>query len=119
LTLPLPDEALNQRSVFLNVPFDQKYQPLFVALIAGLTGIGCTPRCVLEVPSSRDRLDRLVRLIGTCGASVHDLSRVELTRRPFRVPRFNMPFELGLTYMWRAPANTAFFSSRRGRIACR
>jgi hypothetical protein len=84
--------------VFLNVPFDKGYRPLFLALIAGLAALGCEPHCVLEIPSGgQNRLDRIYGLIETCGASVHDLSRVFLSG-PFRVPRFNMPFELGLAY---------------------
>jgi hypothetical protein len=38
----------------------------------------------------------LVRLLGTCKYSFHDLSRVELNTSQPRTPRFNMPFELGL-----------------------
>jgi hypothetical protein len=37
--------------VFLNVPFDPDYEPLFVALIAGLTAFDLTPRTVLEIPA--------------------------------------------------------------------
>jgi hypothetical protein len=87
-----------RQHVFLNVPFDSQYRTLFTALIAGLTGLGCEPHCVLEISSSgRDRLDRIYELITDCGASIHDLSRVTLSG-PLRVPRFNMPFELGLAY---------------------
>ncbi|HEY4592956.1 MAG TPA: hypothetical protein VIJ61_11155 [Thermoanaerobaculia bacterium] len=85
-------------SVFLNVPFDRRYRSSFIALLAGLTALGCEPHCVLEVPSGgQDRLDRIYGLIESCAASVHDLSRVTLSG-PFRAPRFNMPFELGLAY---------------------
>lgn len=88
----------DEQSVFLNVPFDKQYRPLFIALIAALTALGRTPRRVLEVPSSgRNRLERILDLISSCGASVHDLSRVSRSG-PYRVPRFNMPFELGLVY---------------------
>lgn len=87
----------NPKDVFLNVPFDRKYEPLYLALIAGLSGLGLTPRCVLEVPAgARNRLERLFFLLRSCGASIHDLSRVELSREAPRCPRFNMPFELGL-----------------------
>ena len=82
--------------VFINCPFDKDYEELFLALIAGLTGLGLTPRCVLEIPPTRSRLERLFELIERCASSVHDLSRVELSLRRPRVPRFNMPFELGL-----------------------
>ena len=94
----MPALAQDPQSVFLNVPFDRRYTPLFAALISSLTALGRKPRCVLEVPSSgQNRLDRILELIASCGASVHDLSRVSLSRSP-RVPRFNMPFELGMTY---------------------
>ena len=82
--------------VFINVPFDARYESLYLALIAGLCGLGHTPRCVLEMPSEANRLDRIIRLIQKCPASIHDLSRVELDPKSPRCPRFNMPFELGL-----------------------
>jgi hypothetical protein len=78
------------------VPFDRAYEPLFIALVGGLVGLGRRPRCVLELPPSARRLDRIFELVRSCRVSVHDLSRVTLTARPFRAPRFNMPFELGL-----------------------
>ena len=81
--------------MFLNVPFDDEYEPLYVALVAGVTAFGGTPRAVLEIPPQRDRLTRLRAIISECDASIHDLSRVETSGQP-PVPRFNMPFELGL-----------------------
>jgi|HubBroStandDraft_6_1064221.scaffolds.fasta_scaffold350003_2 hypothetical protein len=81
----------DQRSVFLNVPFDQGYEPLFVALISSLVALGRVPRSVLEVPEHGDgRLVRILGLIRSCPVSIHDLSRVGLP------VRFNMPFELGI-----------------------
>ena len=38
----------NRRSVFLNVPFDQGYEPLFVALISTLVALGRVPHSVLD-----------------------------------------------------------------------
>lgn len=94
----MPQASVSSPSVFLNVPFDVRYRPLFISLLAGLTALGCDPHCVLEVPSGgRNRLDRIYNLIASCGASIHDLSRVTLSG-PLRVPRFNMAFELGLAY---------------------
>jgi hypothetical protein len=59
--------------------------------------LGLNPRCVLEIDPDQSRLARIFGLISNCGYSVHDLSRVALSRAGvFRVPRFNMPFELGL-----------------------
>ena len=91
--MPLKTSA---RSVFLNCPFDSQYENLFLALIAGSTALGLTPRCVLEIPTTSARLTRLVKLISQCDYSIHDLSRVQLSGPPPRCPRFNMPFELGL-----------------------
>lgn len=87
--------------VFLNVPFDAKYKDLFLALVTGVVGHGATPRCVLELPSSSSRMVRLKRLIRQCPISFNDLSRVQLSfvAGHGRVPRFNMPFELGMAVM--------------------
>lgn len=82
--------------VFLNVPYDSRYKELYLAFIAGLCGFGLTPRATLEIPGGERRLDRIFRLVRGCRYSFHDLSRVELDRRPPATPRFNMPFELGL-----------------------
>lgn len=87
--------AKRANHVFLNLPFDDDYAPLYVALVAALTAFGITPRSVLEIPPQEPRLDRLRAIILECGASIHDLCRVELSGKP-PVPRFNMPFELGL-----------------------
>jgi hypothetical protein len=79
------------QAVFLNTPYDQAYQPLFVTLVGTLVCLGLKPRCVLEIQEKgQGRLARIFHLLGSCGASIHDLSR---TGRP---ARFNMPFELGL-----------------------
>src|SRR5205814_424744 len=79
-----------------NIPFDQRHERLYIALVAGLAGLGLTARCVLEILPQKDRLSRIVELIRRCQASIHDLSRVELSRGKPRCPRFNMPFEAGL-----------------------
>lgn len=94
----LADAPPFRDSVFLNVPFDKRYEPLFVALVTGLVALRRRPRCVLEVPDAgAGRLSRILELMRSCAASAHDLSRVT-TSGPAgkRVPRFNMPFELGL-----------------------
>ena len=56
---------------------------------------GFTPRFAGEkVDSGLNRLSRIVDLIDECDFSLHDISRTELN--PNRLPRFNMPFELGV-----------------------
>ena len=83
--------------VFINLPFDSGYERLFLAMIAGLVSLGLNPRSVVQIPASSDRLRRLVEIIQECPFSIHDLSRVQLSGTgTFRVPRFNMAFEMGL-----------------------
>jgi hypothetical protein len=82
-------------NVFVNVPFDDAYEPLFEALIFAISACGYRARCALEDSDSGDiRLDKLVELIRESPRSIHDLSRVEVGEN--QLPRFNMPFELGL-----------------------
>lgn len=83
-------------NVFLNIPYDQKFERLFLAYIAGLSAFGLVPRATLEIPDSSRRLDKILGLVQHCRYSIHDLSRVELDGNAPRTPRFNMPFELGL-----------------------
>src|SRR5579863_4374245 len=84
-------------SVFLNIPYDAAFENLLLAYIAAISAFGFTPRATLEIPSHQSRLDRILSLIEESEYSVHDLSRVQLDRSRPRTPRFNMPFELGLT----------------------
>jgi hypothetical protein len=91
----------------LNVPYDERYEPLYLAFIAGLCGFGLVPRATLEIPSSDRRLDRIVKLIRSCRYSFHDLSRVQVDREKPRTPRFNMPFELGLVVAWATIASAS------------
>jgi hypothetical protein len=82
-------------NVFVNVPFDDDYAALFDALIFTLYACGYRARCALEESDSGDiRLDKLVQLMRVSPRSVHDLSRIELGKN--ELPRFNMPFELGM-----------------------
>ena len=96
----MPARELRRRPdryyVFLNIPYDRAFENLYLAYIAGLSAFGLIPRATLEIPTSQRRLERILKLIRGCAYSIHDLSRVQLDRRTPRVPRFNMPFELGL-----------------------
>lgn len=89
--------AVDKDSVFLNIPYDPAFERLFLAYISGVSAFGFTPRATLEIPFGERRLDRILSLILSSRYSVHDLSRVQLDRKRPRTPRFNMPFELGLT----------------------
>jgi hypothetical protein len=82
-------------NVFINAPFDDDYAHLFDALIFTVYACGYRARCALEENDSGDiRLDKLSQLISASPRSIHDLSRVELGEN--ELPRFNMPFELGM-----------------------
>lgn len=91
-----PRRDAKKQSVFLNIPYDNDFENLFLAYIAGISAFGFIPRAAVEVPYSSQRLDRLLSIIREYAFSIHDLSRVELDRTPPRTPRFNLPFELGL-----------------------
>jgi hypothetical protein len=88
--------AETQDSAFLNVPYDRRYERLYLAFIAGLSAFGLAPRATVELSGSERRLDRIIGLLRSCRYSFHDLSSVSLDRTPPATPRFNMPFELGL-----------------------
>lgn len=92
-----PKPRIIPGSVFLNIPYDSGFENLFLAYIAAISAFGFTPRATLEIPFGQRRLDRILMLIRQSKYSVHDLSRVQLDRNSPRTPRFNMPFELGLT----------------------
>lgn len=86
--------ARNRRiqSVFLNIPYDNWFEDLYLAYIVGLTQLGLKIHATLAVPN-QGRLERILGLIRESDFSIHDLSRIELSSG---IPRFNMPLELGL-----------------------
>ena len=90
----------NPNAVFLNIPYDQEFQTLYIAYIVGLYQLGLTPFLTSGIPGGERRLDRILALIQSCRYSIHDLSRVELSVTPPATPRFNMPLELGITITW-------------------
>jgi len=58
---------------------------------------GFEPRCTLELTDAGEvRIENIYRLIAQCNHSVHDISRTEVGDQPYRLPRFNMPLELGI-----------------------
>jgi hypothetical protein len=97
--------------VFLNLPYDAKFERLYLAYVVGVIELGLKPRATLAIPGGKARLDRIIDLIQSCSYSVHDLSRVQMDRTPPATPRFNMPFELGLAVSWakRKPRKHTWF----------
>ena len=88
--MPLP--RIKQNAVFLNIPYDDQFEDLYLAYIVGLTQLGLEINATLAVPN-QGRLERIIQLIESSDVSIHDLSRIELSSG---IPRFNMPLELGL-----------------------
>lgn len=83
-------------SVFINCPIDDEYRPLFHAAVYAVFRCGFTVRCAEEeLDSSEIRLTKIYRMITECKYGIHDLSMTNLDRRT-NLPRFNMPFELGI-----------------------
>ena len=99
-------------SVFLNIPYDKEFEDLYVAYIVGLTQLGLRVNATLAIPN-QGRLETIIALIAKCNFSIHDLSRIELSKG---VPRFNMPVELGLalyrSYVTRGKHRVYIFESK-------
>lgn len=84
-------------SVFINCPFDKKYQPLLKAIVYAVYRCGFYPRTAMDEDDGTDsRLHKIMRIISLCKYGIHDISRIQLTASKF--PRFNMPYELGLFF---------------------
>ena len=101
---------MSGRDVFINCPFTADYQAHFQAIVFTVLRPGFTPRCARESDDGGEvRLDKICRIIRECPYSVHDISRTELDAGS-GLPRFNMPFELGLVLrakrFWRAIARS-------------
>jgi hypothetical protein len=85
-----------KNSVFLNVPFDPKYKRLFEAAIFAVYDCGFVARSSKEdEDSSTPRVEKIYELIQESKYGIHDISRVTLDTK-HRLPRFNMPLELGI-----------------------
>ena len=82
-------------NVFINCPFDEEYRPLFEAIVFAVQIAGFKSRCALEAgDAAQVRLEKIMKIIGECKYGIHDISRTELNER--KLPRFNMPLELGI-----------------------
>jgi hypothetical protein len=82
--------------VFINCPFDSKFKPIFDCIVFTVVLCGFRARCALEIDDgSQTRIEKIFAIIEQCRLGIHDLSRTELDRVN-RLPRFNMPLELGM-----------------------
>lgn len=91
--MPRPDSTDN---VFINCPFDKSYAPLFQALVFTVYACRFRPRSAREMDDSGEvRIEKIFGIIEDCRYGIHDISRTQLDPK-HRLPRFNMPLELGL-----------------------
>jgi hypothetical protein len=85
-----------QKNVFINCPFDRNYRPIFHALVFAVHDAGYIARSAQEVRDTGEvRIEKILRLVRESKFGIHDISRTTLDRAT-RLPRFNMPLELGL-----------------------
>ncbi len=84
-------------SIFINCPFDEVYAPILRALVFTVYRCGFLPITALGEDNALDnRLQKIENCIEKCRYGIHDISRTELNDN--NLPRFNMPFELGIFF---------------------
>lgn len=106
----MPRRRTYHESVFINCPFDAAYRPLFDAIVFAVHDCGFIARSAQEVVDAGEvRIQKIVRLIRESKFGIHDISLTEPDSRT-RLPRFNMPLELGLFL-----GAKAFGSGRQGQ----
>jgi len=87
---------MGERDVFINCPFSVDYKDKFEAIVFTVVRSGFTARCARESDDGGEvRYAKIARIIKDCRYGIHDISKTEPD--PLSgLPRFNMPFELGL-----------------------
>lgn len=92
--------------VFLNLPYDSRFEPLFLAYIAGVSAFGLLPRAPLEIPGGGRRLDHIFDLLRGCRYSIHDLSRVQVSRAAPALPGSTCLLNSGSLWLISNPAGS-------------
>ena len=87
----MPFEA----NVFINCPFDNEFRSLLRPLLFTLLYFKLEPRISQTESSATVRIDQIKQHIRYSKFSIHDLSRSKPGKKG-ELPRFNMPYELGL-----------------------
>lgn len=86
------------RNVFINCPFDSKYDLILRSILFTIIYLGLTPQIASQMADSGEqRINKILSLILKSKYSLHDLSRIRSEKRG-EVFRLNMPFELGIDY---------------------
>lgn len=89
------------RGVFINCPFDHDYHSCHLALILTVVACGLEPRSALETgTASLPRMERITRALCESTYSIHDLTRAYGDPDVDNLARFNMPFELGMAFLF-------------------
>jgi hypothetical protein len=87
---------VNPLDVFINCPFSDDYREHFRAIVFTVVRSGFAPRCARERDDAGEvRYDKICRIIKDCAFGIHEISKTE-PDADSGLPRFNMPFELGL-----------------------
>jgi hypothetical protein len=84
-----------ESNVFINCPFDREYRTLLKPLLFTILYLEYKPKISQNNSSSDIRINQIKSFIRDSKFGIHDLSRC----KPLRdgdLPRFNMPYELGL-----------------------
>jgi hypothetical protein len=85
-----------EHQVFINCPFDDKYQKMFEAITFAVFDCGFRPRSAREAEDSTQvRIEKILDIVEACKFGIHDISRTE-SDPTSKLPRFNMPLELGI-----------------------
>ena len=82
-------------SIFINCPFDSDYYQLLKPLLFTVIFCGLKPKLSETNDGDDIRIRQIQELISGSKFSIHDISRV-IPKNTNDLPRFNMPFELGL-----------------------
>lgn len=87
---------MEETHVFINCPFSTDYTENFWAITYAILRSGLKPRCAREADNAGvNRYTKICDIIRECRYGIHDISYTEAYGDP-PLPRFNMPFELGL-----------------------
>lgn len=107
----MSNSSVYSQNVFINCPIDEEYASLFQAIVFTIHRIGLRPRCSREiVDSGTSRLENIVNLIADCKYGIHDLSRTKPGAN--YLPRFNMPFELGIDIGFKRSGSSRYQTKR-------
>jgi len=88
---------MDEKNVFVNCPFDNKFFPLLKPLLFTIIYMDLVPKISETSDSGEVRLTKIKGLMSESKYSIHDLSRMEPLKEN-DLPRFNMPFECGIDF---------------------